>query len=275
MKKLTLEVIMSCMHQTDVKIAYKSNIQTDLVLVNQCDRDSQEVIPLKREDGKSFEVKFICTTERGLSKSRNMAIRNAEADICLIADDDEVFVENYDDIILSAFEQHPEYDVIAFKVDGTYSSKKKYAQKACKVNYITALSIGSWQLAFRKHRIIEKGILFDEEMGSGTGHGASEEVKFQFDCLRRKLRIQYLPLVIARMQKDSDSGSQWFHGFTPRYFLEQGWSTRRLMGLPLATLYSLYYVAKRYPVYQTECSFFTALHMIMKGVWDKQSVYLR
>lgn len=268
---MKLEVLMSCMHQSGIDIAYRSNLQTDMVLVNQCDRESLEVIPSQADGGAMFQVKFICTKERGLSKSRNMAIRNAEGDVCLIADDDEVFAEGYGERILSAFEQYPAADVIAFKVENTHSSKKKYASKACKVNYLRAMSIGSWQIAFRRESIMRNHILFDEEMGSGTGHGPSEEVRFLFDCLSKKLTIQYLPIVIARMEKTSDS--QWFHGYTPRYFLEQGWSSRRLMGLPLSLIYSFYFVFRKYPQYRQDCSLWTALRKMLKGAWDKRSVY--
>ena len=98
-----------------------------------------------------------------------------------------------------------------------------------------------------------------------------EEVKFQFDCLHRKLYILYLPIIIANMHKSGQS--QWFHGYSPRFFLEQGWASRRLLGLPLATLYSLYYVIRKHSKYKDDCSFLTALRMIMIGAWNKQSVY--
>ena len=85
------------MHQKDDSIIKKSNLQTDAVVVNQCDRDSIEDFFFLNKDNKRCHVIFISTTERGLSRSRNMAIKNAiDADICLLSDDDERFEDDYE-----------------------------------------------------------------------------------------------------------------------------------------------------------------------------------
>ena len=64
---------------------------------------------------------MIYTTERGLSKSRNLAIANAKTDICLICDDDEIFVDNYEEIILNAYYENKnvltEEAIIQFEKD--------------------------------------------------------------------------------------------------------------------------------------------------------------
>ena len=45
-----------------------------------------------------------------------MAIANSDADVCLLCDDDEVFVEGYEEKILETFAKLPQADVIIFRM---------------------------------------------------------------------------------------------------------------------------------------------------------------
>ena len=96
---MKVEVLMSVMHQTDMSVGYKANVGTDLLIVNQCDHDDydEQVV-----DGHLWRM--ISTTERGLAKSRNLAIRNAKGDICVLADDDEVYEQDIWPEIIKSFD---------------------------------------------------------------------------------------------------------------------------------------------------------------------------
>ena len=118
---MTIEVLISCMHQKDWSIIERSHIQTDVLIVNQCDRDEQEVYRFTNAKGEECHARMIHTTERGLSRSRNMALKNATGDVCLFCDDDEVLVDGYENIIRTAFEEHESYSLIAFRL--IYSRK--------------------------------------------------------------------------------------------------------------------------------------------------------
>ena len=67
---MKIEVLMSAMHQTDFTLAYKSNVQSDLLIVNQCDKNDYSELTVG-----IHKWRMISTTERGLSKSRNMALK--------------------------------------------------------------------------------------------------------------------------------------------------------------------------------------------------------
>ena len=71
------------MNQKDYSLIDKMRIKTDAVVVNQCQEDnSQEFIK------NGHRIRWINSSTRGLSISRNICLENATADICLIADDD-------------------------------------------------------------------------------------------------------------------------------------------------------------------------------------------
>ena len=78
------EILLSCMYENNFSILDRSNIQCSSVIINQCNVSS---IVECNEKG----CLWINSTDRGLSISRNMAIDKSEADVCLIADNDEVF----------------------------------------------------------------------------------------------------------------------------------------------------------------------------------------
>lgn len=102
--KMTFNIL-SRMHQKDASIIERSNVQSDVVIINQCDRNDIEDFDFINKKGRKCHAKFISTTERGLSKSRNMAIRNAWGDICLICDDDEWIADDSEDKILKAYKR--------------------------------------------------------------------------------------------------------------------------------------------------------------------------
>ena len=58
---------------------------------------------------------MINSFERGSPASRNLAIRNASFEVCLMADDDMVYQPNLKQKIESAYEQFPESDMISFQ----------------------------------------------------------------------------------------------------------------------------------------------------------------
>ena len=71
-RQKTVEVLMSCMHQDGFDIAYRTKIDSDVLIVNQCDKDAYEEITV---NGHTWRM--IYTTERGLARSRNMALENS------------------------------------------------------------------------------------------------------------------------------------------------------------------------------------------------------
>lgn len=184
---MTLEVLISCMHQKNTDIIQKSNIQSDVVIVNQCDINKTENITFQNHQNEECKARIIHTTERGLSKSRNLAIANACGDICIICDDDEYFSFNYPETIRQAFQNIPQADIIVFQVNR--DPIKHYPQHIKKLNSFDCLKVSSVEIAFKLSKIKEKNILFDEKVGSGVSKAGGEENIFLHNCLRNKLSI--------------------------------------------------------------------------------------
>lgn len=262
---MKLTVLISCMHQKDASIIARSNIQTDVVIINQCDEDSTNTIVFMNKNGEECICKMINTTSRGLSKSRNMAINAAgDVDVCVICDDDEVFPDNYEEVILSAYSSNPNLSVACFAIDW---EKREYPKIKQKMNFRQILRTSSQQITFLRDKVLEHNILFDEKMGSGTGNGGGEENKFLLDCRKVGLQMIYYPQKIATICKGE---SQWFHGYTEKFFRNQGWSVRRLLGTIFGYAYIWYYAFKHYRLYKRNIGFFSAIVNMHKGYLEKR-----
>ena len=132
---MTIQLLISTMHQTDCSLLERMKIASDAVVINQCGRESTKTIEYN-----GHNVLWIDTTDRGLSKSRNMAIRNATADICMLADDDMEYRADYVDTVTSAFARI-NADIIGFQVCGIEGKFKDYSEEEQKITYVASPSL--------------------------------------------------------------------------------------------------------------------------------------
>ena len=108
---MVVEVLLSVMNQTDLSIIEKCNIHSNCIIINQCNREEQ-----LSEDREYGRITMFSTKERGLSRSRNMALENSKAEICVLCDDDLVYVDGYESIIEKAFQELTDADIIVFNI---------------------------------------------------------------------------------------------------------------------------------------------------------------
>jgi len=256
---MKLEILLSCMHQKDASIVHCSGITGDVLLVNQCDREGYDEYPT--EHGRAA---MISTCERGLTRSRNMAIDNSKADICLLSDDDEVFVPEYETKLLEAYAQLPQADVIIVKA---VNRPKNFADRVQRVRFPDIMKVSSWQISFKREKLNRAGVRFDELLGSGSGNGAEEELKFLMDCQRAGLAIYYVPVEIASVAQNK---SQWFQGYDARFFYNRGATTRYILGFVLASVYAVYYVIQKRNMYSGQISPAAAMKAVFLGIFENR-----
>ena len=256
---MKLEILMSCMHQTDDGLVRKSNITGDVVVINQCDQEGAAEYPTAHGT-----ARFYSTTQRGLTKSRNMAIGRSTADICLLCDDDELFVEGYEQKILDAYRDLPQADVIIFKMVNRVPS---FEDQVFRLRFPWTMKVSSCQISFRRQRLLDAGVRFDELLGAGSGNGAEEELKFLTDCEKAGLVIYYVPVAIASVAQEE---STWFGGFTEKFFENRGATTRYILGLPLASAYACYYVIRKKGLYGGDITPARALKATFRGIFENK-----
>ena len=249
-----VEVLISAMNQNDSSIFKRTNVQSDALMINQCDNENYWEEP--HDYGL---LKIFSTKERGLSNSRNMALKNVSKKYALLCDDDELLYDGYSQIIENAFEANSKADIVCFQVK---RAGKKYSSKGCKLNFLTVSKIASWQISFKVDSVKNAGVIFDANFGAGTPLGSGEEGIFLHDCLKKNLRIYYVPVCIGEVAQKT---STWFKGFDYQYFLNRGKINRRSLGFFWGVLSCVYFVLTKYRRYKNETCFVHACKNIFKG----------
>lgn len=253
---MNLQVLVATMHQKDYSLLDKMNINSDAIVINQCDQNSENEI---QHDEK--KVKWFNDSDRGLSKSRNIALKHATGDICILADDDLEYVKNYSDLIIEQFKLHPQADIITFQVEGIEKKFKSYHKEPRKLNYLTSMKVSSVEVAFRLEKIKEFGIKFDENFGAGSRYKMGEENIFLTKCLKKGLKIKYVPITIARLHIGNSS---WFDGFNKQYFINRG-AVFAAISKSFSFFLIVQFAIRKRKIYSENISVSSAIKFMLKG----------
>lgn len=212
---MKIQVLVATMNQNDHSLIEKMNISTDAIIGNQCNRNCIEKFSIENK-----KIQYLNFSERGVGLNRNNALMRASGDIILFADDDMVYVDNYEKIVQKAFEKHSDADVIIFNLKEK-ESKRYIIKKTKRVNYSNYLRYGTVRIAARLKRLRENAIYFNQYFGGGTDHCHGEDNLFLTACLKNKLKIYAVPEYIAELTEERKS--TWNKGYTSKYFLDQGY----------------------------------------------------
>lgn len=240
---MNIQVLISTMNQIDIESLVKDMRVKSAVVINQVTKNITLPMDIRGDSLTSFSVK-----ERGLSKSRNMAIKNAKADICLIADDDMYYVKDYEQIVSNAYAKYPQADIITFYVDHEDPTQAARIQRGGKVSLLKTMKTVSYQISFRRESITKCDLRMDERFGTGTDLYMGEENIFLFDACRKGLKVYHVPLKIATLKKDSIS--TWFTGYDERYFVVKG-SVFYRMYPRLSTILLLQFILRKSSQYSS------------------------
>jgi len=250
---MTLDVLLSAMHLKDYTYIDSLNITGNCIIINQCERNGQQTIT-----NNDRKITYIETTDRGLSKSRNMAIEHSQADICIFCDNDVEYLNGYEDLILEEYQKHPEYDMIIFHVESVINPVPCYPSPR-KISYLTSGKIISYEISFKRDNI--RNIRLNERIGAGTKFRMGEENAFLYDCLRQGLKIYYVPKQIAKLRYEP---STWDDGFNKDFFISRG-ASFQAMTSHFSFLLIVQYAIRKYRLYRKYVSFLHALNYMMDG----------
>ena len=158
------------------------------------------------------------STQRGLSKSRNYALSQAEGDICILCDDDVTYVDDYESIVIDAFHKLPQADVIVFNTSPINAIGQRNPitkiKKAPKFK-----SYGSVRIAFRLNSIRRANVWFNVNFGAGGTYSLGEESLWLNGVRRKGLKIYEHPATICTVDYGQ---STWFTGRHEKYYYDKG-----------------------------------------------------
>lgn len=255
---MKIQVLVSTMNDSE-DIVNRLNILSEYIIINQCDKNS--II-------NNLDSKFINSTEKGLSISRNMAIQNSNADICVLCDNDVYFYEDYIETIEKAYINNSKYDMLIFAIDRVDKTNLKTNRKIKKINYLNSMKMSSIGITFKNIVIKNKNIIFDNKFGAGSKYSMGEDNIFLYDCLKKGLKIGYIPVKIAKLVNNQ---STWFNGFNEKYFYDKGAIFFRMTKKHYFIL-NLYFAFKFTIAKKTKLGFIKILQLMKHGKDDYKKV---
>src|SRR5690606_26692020 len=106
-------------------------------------------------------IRVINSFEKGLSKSRNLALDNAIGDICLLADDDVVYLQDFQKVVLESYATLKNADVVTFKTLTT--ENKPYYDYPKDISMLGSFSkyVLSIEISFKRNSVLESGNRFN------------------------------------------------------------------------------------------------------------------
>lgn len=212
---MKVEVLVSTVNSNPIELIQKMKIDSDAIIINQCDHVEYEEIKHNNNI-----IKIYSFDERGIGLSRNNALMRATGDIILFADDDEVLVNNYKEKIINEFKKNKKSDMIVFNIKGN-SNNRKIAKilKSKKVHKYNCLRYGAVRFAVKLNSLRKKNISFSLLFGGGAKYGSGEDSIFIYDCLSKGIKIFSSTEVIASVNFEN---STWFNGYNEKYYFDKG-----------------------------------------------------
>ena len=211
---MRIQVLTAAMHQTDHSLVEKMNIKTDAIIANQCDVNSIEQFSVGKQN-----ITYLNFAERGVGLNRNNALMRANADVCLFADDDMVYEDDYVQTVEKAYAEFPDADVIIFNLIEK-EAKRYIIEKPSRVGKLNFLRYGAARVSFKLSSVRANGIYFNQCFGGGTEHSHGEDSIFLSDCLKKGLRVYAYPAYIATLTEERPS--TWESDDMEKYIKDQG-----------------------------------------------------
>lgn len=254
---MKVEVLASVMNRSMEQIAEQMNIQSDAVIINQCNRFLCEEMEYRGN-----RVRFFSFPDRGVGRSRNEAILRADRDICLFSDEDIVYEEGYEKAIIREFEQNPRADMILFNVEIEAERRTYHITDRKKVHWYNCGRYGAVSFAVRRESLLASGVTFSLLFGGGARYSNGEDSLFLKEFMDKGYQVYTAPVTIAR---ELAGDSSWFAGYNEKFFHDRGVLYRMLYG-SMAQAMALRFLAAHRDRLCAEVSFRQALGWMREGI---------
>ena len=203
------------MDQSDFSKVSEMNINSNVIFANQCDTTA-----FKEQIINGCVAKMISTQTRGVGVNRNLALCYADAEICLLADDDVCYIDELEEIVLQEFDSHPQADIIIFNLD-TNSEKRRLLQykKTLRIGKYQKHPWGAVRIAFRLNKVRKANIWFSTLFGGGARFSSGEDSMWIDEAYRKGLSVFVSKYSIGVVNMDDSS---WFTGYNDKYYYSKG-----------------------------------------------------
>lgn len=226
---MKIQLLVSAVDKDAAALIRQMNIQTDAVMVNQCDRYGYEEI-----EDHGHKVQVFSMPERGVGLSRNTALLHASGDVCVFSDEDIVLSEDYEAQIQEAYEELPDADMILVNVRVAPARRTYWNEDIHRVHRRNYGRYPAYSITAKRDALLRANVHYSLLFGGGAKYSNGEDSLFLKDCLRAGLKIYSHTICIG---EEKERESTWFSGYHEKFFRDRGVLYHSLYGklaLPLA-----------------------------------------
>lgn len=209
--KKRVEVLVASLNKNPQKLISDMNVSTDVVVANQSQDNTFEVL----FSSTGCRCVFINSSDRGVGKNRNLGIIKSHGDYLIFADDDVVFYDDYEEMVINEFLQFPKADAVIFEIE----YKNRISSKKGRLNWYETLKYGTVRIAIKRESLMKANIWFSLLFGGGASYSNGEDTLFIQDMFKKKLKVYKSNKVLCKV---SCGNSTWFSGYTDKFFEDRG-----------------------------------------------------
>lgn len=214
----------------------------------------------------THKIRYIQSDSIGLSVSRNIAIKNSNADFIWIMDDDVEIDHNAFSNISKLIEKYTDYDMFVLSHSSNPLLNSNQEIKVFEVNKITAMSISSIDMLIKQKSIMKCNILFNENFGLGSKYPSGEEYIFALDMLKKGLKILKTSQIFS-LHPDISSGNDFYS--TPIKLESKLRMFKHCYGSILGNAFYLAFIFKKIAILKRNKKFLIALSIFKKNFFTK------
>lgn len=219
---MRVQILASVMNQSPESIAEKMCLDSDAVIINQCDR-----LGFEETEYNGHNVRFFSFPDRGVGRSRNEAILRAEGDICLFSDEDIVYEPGYAAAVAAEFEKNPDADMILFNITIGEERQTYHISSRKRVHWYNCGRYGAVSFAVKRESLLASGVTFSLLFGGGARYSSGEDSLFLKEFMGKGYKVYTAPVNIGR---EEPGESTWFSGYHEKFFRDRGVLYRYLYG---------------------------------------------
>ncbi|MDE6016365.1 MAG: glycosyltransferase family 2 protein [Acetatifactor sp.] len=254
---MRVEVLASVMNQDMAALAEQMQLDSDAVIINQCDRlDCAEM------DYRGHRVRFFSFPQRGIGRSRNAAIERADGDICLFSDEDIVYEAGYAEAIREEFARNPQADMILFNIEVEEFRRTYHIEERKRVHWFNCGRYGAVSFAVKRDSLLESGVRFSLLFGGGARFSNGEDSLFLKEFMGKGYGVYTAPVTIGREEAGE---STWFSGYNEKFFYDRGVLYHYLYGV-MALPFALRFLLAHRSLLCGELSLSQALGRMREGI---------
>lgn len=259
---MKLQVLVAAVNEEVNSLAEKMNLETDAIIVNQCD-----YFAYQEYERKGRLIKCLSMAERGVGLNRNTALMRADQEICLFSDEDIVFYPGYEQKVLEAFESNPDADLITFNFKVDPSRATYYNKEKGRIRWYNYGRYPTYAAAARTEALRRANVSFSLLFGGGARYSNGEDSLFFHDCLKKGL---HLYAETAELGEEVYRESTWFKGYNEKFFFDRGVLYHHLYG-KLAKLFSIRFLYAHKGEMLKEMSFSKGYRLMKQGIREGKS----